>query len=120
MKHVVLVAHGSRSDAWAAPFRKLETAIQAACEPVPVTLAFMELCEPRLEAVLENADSNIREVHVVPLFMSSGGHVDRDIGAIVEAARTKTSATIHLHAAIGELPAVVDAMVKSVQDLTSE
>ena len=114
MKHIVLVAHGSRSAAWAKPFVKLTEAITEAAD-YPVTLAFMEINEPKMVDVVKTAagQDGMQEVHVVPLFMSSGGHVDRDIRTAIDALRAECNATLICHPAIGEHEAVFSAMVQS-------
>ena len=47
-KALVLFAHGARAASWAAPFERLCALTQARMPDVPVSLAFLELMEPRL------------------------------------------------------------------------
>jgi sirohydrochlorin cobaltochelatase len=50
----------------------------------------------------------------VPLFLGTGGHLRRDLPALVEAAkRAHPALAIRLHAAIGEHAAVVEAMARA-------
>ena len=47
----------------------------------------------------------------MPLFLGTGGHLRRDLPPLVEALRAAhPGVSIHLHAAIGEHAAVVEAM----------
>ena len=47
---LVLFAHGARAASWAAPFERLRELTAARLPEVPVSLAFLELMEPRLPA----------------------------------------------------------------------
>ena len=47
---LILFAHGARAESWKAPFERLRDMTQARMPDVPVSLAFLELMEPRLPA----------------------------------------------------------------------
>jgi len=49
-RSLILFAHGARAASWAAPFERLRALVQARAPEVPVSLAFLELMEPRLPA----------------------------------------------------------------------
>jgi sirohydrochlorin cobaltochelatase len=117
---LVLFAHGARAAGWAAPFERLRDLAQARLPDAAVSLAFLELMEPRLPAhVAQLAAAGITEVTVVPVFLGQGGHLLRDLPALVEDLRAAHPGVgFKVVGAIGEDPGVLAAMaeycVKSV------
>lgn len=109
---LVLFAHGARSAAWAEPFERLRELAQARAPGVEVSLAFLELMEPRLpEHVDALAAAGARTVTVVPVFLGQGGHVLRDLPPMLEALRARhPGLDLRVAAAVGEDPAVLDAI----------
>jgi len=112
---IVLFAHGARDPRWAEPFEAVATQVRAAAPGRAVVLAFLELMTPSLaEATARLADAGAKQIEVVPLFLGTGGHLRRDLPALVEAAqRAHPALAIRLHAAIGEHAAVVEAMARA-------
>jgi sirohydrochlorin ferrochelatase len=78
---LLAVGHGSRVPASAAMLRDLVAAVAARAPSLQVRLGFIELSEPLLTDVLPELDEPV----VVPLLLSRGTHVARDLPA--EAAR---------------------------------
>jgi sirohydrochlorin cobaltochelatase len=117
---LVLFAHGARAAGWAAPFERLRDLAQARLPDAAVSLAFLELMEPRLPAhVAQLAAAGITEVTVVPVFLGQGGHLLRDLPALVGGLRAAHPGIgFKVVGAIGEDPGVLSAMaeycVKSV------
>ena len=109
---LVLFAHGARSASWAAPFERLRDLVQAQRPDVPVSLAFLELMEPRLpDHVRELAASGITHVTVVPVFLGQCGHVLRDLPVIADALRVELpQLKLELVGAAGEDPSVLKAL----------
>ena len=109
---LILFAHGARAASWAAPFERLRDLTQARLPAVPVSLAFLELMEPRLPAeVARLADSGIVNISIVPIFLGQGGHLLRDLPLLVEQLKIDhPDVTITVAGAVGEDPAVIDAM----------
>ncbi len=109
---LILFAHGARAAAWAAPFERLRDLTQARLPQVPVSLAFLELMEPRLpRRVAELAAQGVTQVSVVPVFLGQGGHVLRDLPLMVEQLRMEFPAlAISVAGAVGEDPDVQRAM----------
>jgi sirohydrochlorin cobaltochelatase len=109
---LILFAHGARAASWAAPFERLRDLTQARVPEVPVSLAFLELMEPRLpQRVAELAAQGVTQVSVVPVFLGQGGHVLRDLPLMVDQLRTDfPGVAISVAGAVGEDPAVQDAM----------
>jgi sirohydrochlorin cobaltochelatase len=109
---LVLFAHGARAASWAAPFERLRALVQARMPQVPVSLAFLELMEPRLPAhVAALATEGVTAVTVVPVFLGQGGHVLRDLPLMVEQLKADLpDVEIDVAGAVGEDAAVLEAM----------
>jgi sirohydrochlorin cobaltochelatase len=111
---LILFAHGARDPAWAAPFELLQKRIQRQLPEVQVSLAFLELMKPDLSQLLEQlAAAGIAEVSVVPVFLGQGGHVLRDLPALIAQARQRhPQLTIKVAQAVGEQPDVLNAIAQ--------
>jgi sirohydrochlorin cobaltochelatase len=109
---LILFAHGSRDPRWAQPFLRLQEILRVQLPDVVVELAFLELMEPRLPALVERlAGEGVDAVSVVPVFLGQGGHVLRDLPALVGDARAQHPAMrIVLAEAVGENQAVLQAI----------
>lgn len=109
---LVLFAHGARAASWAAPFERLRALTAARMPDVPVSLAFLELMEPRLPAhVAELAAAGVSAVTIVPVFLGQGGHLLRDLPLMVEQLHADhPQLSITVAGAVGEDPAVLAAM----------
>ncbi|HEY5364907.1 MAG TPA: CbiX/SirB N-terminal domain-containing protein [Casimicrobiaceae bacterium] len=107
---VLLVAHGSRDPAWAAPFEALRARIAA--QHINVELAYLELMKPDVEsAVAALAARGCTHATVVPLFLGQGGHVRDDLPRRVAAAmQASPSIALALVPPIGENADVLDAI----------
>lgn len=111
---LVLFAHGARAQSWAVPFERLRDQAQARMPEVRVTLAFLELMEPRLPAAVDAlALAGVDEITVLPVFLGQGGHVLRDLPQIVETIRAAhPGLRLEIVGAIGEDPQVQAAMTE--------
>lgn len=109
---LVLFAHGARAASWAAPFERLRALAEARMPGVPVSLAFLELMEPRLpEHVAALAAGGITGITIVPVFLGQGGHLLRDLPLMVEQLRAAhPQLAIEVAGAVGEDPGVLKAM----------
>jgi sirohydrochlorin cobaltochelatase len=109
---LILFAHGARAASWAAPFERLRDLTQARTPDVRVSLAFLELMEPRLpELVAELSANGVTAVTVVPIFLGQGGHVLRDLPLMVEQLRLDYPLiAIDVVEAAGENAAVLNAL----------
>jgi sirohydrochlorin cobaltochelatase len=88
LARLVLYAHGSTDPRWRAPFERLLGEVAGVSGPGGVRLAFMESAEPGLEAVArEAAGDGVERLVVLPLFLASGVHVERDVAGKAEAIR---------------------------------
>jgi sirohydrochlorin cobaltochelatase len=111
---LVLFAHGARAASWAAPFERLRELTAARLPGVPVSLAFLELMEPRLPAeVARLAAEGVLDVTVVPVFLGQGGHLLRDLPLLVEQLKADhPGVAVAVAGAVGEDPAVLEAMTE--------
>jgi len=109
---LILFAHGARLASWAAPFQRLRDITQARLPDCEVTLAFLELMEPRLPAVVDGlVERGVLDVTVVPVFLGQGGHLLRDLPLLAEGLRAAhPQLTLNVAGAVGEDPDVLAAM----------
>ena len=116
MVGLIFLAHGSPRPDWRGP---LDTLVS--CLGVPEGgggIAFMEHCQPSLDDVTEALVKTGKErILVFPLFLSSRGHVSREVAEQVEEARSKyPKVSFEVMPALGELKPVIDGLRRAVQD----
>lgn len=110
---LLLFAHGARDPAWARPFETVAARLREARPDAPLVLAYLEFMSPSLEeAAAQLAAAGCTRVHVLPLFLGTGGHVRRDIPPLLERLRARHGSAIEwqLHAPLGEHEGVLDAI----------
>ena len=112
---ILLFAHGAREPEWAQPFESIRERLRAA--GLTVELAFLEIMSPSLaEAAAQLAREGAETVTIVPLFLAQGGHLKRDLPAMVEKIRKKHAKTeFRVTPALGETPEIVAAITDWVQ-----
>jgi sirohydrochlorin cobaltochelatase len=109
---VVLFAHGARDERWAEPFHRVTAAVRVAAPDIAVELAFLELMTPDLESAVHRlAAAGVSSIRVVPLFFGQGGHLRKDVPAIVAAiAQSLPDVAIELSPAAGDDEGVIAAL----------
>ena len=109
---LILYAHGARDARWAAPFEAVAARIRAQRPGLALRLAYLELMAPDLpQAAAQLCAAGCTRIELLPLFLGPGMHLTRDLPALVQQMRERHPAVRwRLHAAIGEQPAVIDAM----------
>lgn len=114
---LLLFGHGSRDAAWAAPFEAVAAKLRADDPAACVALAYLEFMSPTIaEAGAALAAEGCDEVVVVPLFLGVGGHVRKDLPALIASLEASHPAVRwRLAGAIGEHPLVIDAMAAAVR-----
>lgn len=112
---LILFAHGARDPEWAYPLRRVREAILLLHPGVRVELAFLEFMAPDLTTCVNGLiDEACTKVVVLPMFIAQGGHLKRDVPALIEKLRkTGKNAEILLLPAIGESDTVIQAMAAS-------
>jgi sirohydrochlorin cobaltochelatase len=109
---LILFAHGARSPAWAGPFERLREITAARLPGCTVSLAFLELMTPLLpDEVAALAAGGVSRITIVPVFLGLGGHLQRDLPALVERLRAQhPQLSIDVAGPVGEDAAVLAAM----------
>lgn len=109
---LILFAHGARDPRWSAPFEDAAARIRAARPQLRVQPAYLDFMTPDLAgAVAQLADAGCTVVDVMPMFLGSGGHVRKDLPRLLDELRERhPHLGLRLHAAIGELATVLQAM----------
>ncbi len=109
---LILFAHGARDPRWAEPFAAVAERVRLGRPEALVRLAYLELMAPGLpEAGADLVALGCTRVEIVPLFLGAGGHVRRDLPALVDALRERhPGVAFTLHHAVGESEVVIDAL----------
>jgi sirohydrochlorin cobaltochelatase len=112
---LILFAHGARDSAWAAPFEAVAARLRAQRPGCHVALAYLELMAPDLPAAAVSlVQAGCLRVDIVPMFLGTGGHVRRDLPALVQRLREQhPGIEWSLRTAIGEHPVVIEAMARA-------
>ena len=117
---LLLFAHGARDPRWALPFEDVARRVRQ-CEPaLSVELSFLEFMSPDLATAGHKlAEGGCAHVDVVPLFLGAGGHVRKDLPALLQAlAERHPLVQWQLRSAIGEIDSVIDAMAQAALRIT--
>jgi sirohydrochlorin cobaltochelatase len=117
-RSLVLFAHGARDPRWAEPFQRLQQLTQRQLPDVAVSLAFLELMEPRLPGLVQQLVlDGCKEVTVVPIFFGQGGHVLRDLPVMIDQLKQEyPGLAISSVAAVGENADVLNAIARYCVD----
>ena len=86
---VIFVVHGSRNPRWQAAVEELTALLQSDLGQDQVRLAYMECASPTLADAACDAirSGGARRIRVLPLFLTSEGHVDHTIRPQVDELR---------------------------------
>jgi sirohydrochlorin cobaltochelatase len=119
---LLLFAHGARDPRWALPFEDVARRVRQADRELAVELGFLEFMSPNLREAGERlAAAGCERVDVVPLFLGAGGHVRKDLPALLaDLATAHPSVQWQLRRAIGEIDSVVQAMATAAMALLDE
>ncbi len=80
---LLLVGHGSQSNDGVSEISSLVTSVRAHLPEVEVELGFLELAQPgAIDSGLELLSRKLDRLVVVPLMLSTGGHVKSDVPAV--------------------------------------
>jgi sirohydrochlorin cobaltochelatase len=117
---VLLFAHGARDPNWASPFEQARALLaQRQGDASCVSLAFLEFMSPDLIAAGKSlAAQGCTRVTVVPLFLGAGGHVRKDLPALLGQLRElHPEVDWQLAAAVGETDILVNALADAAAHL---
>lgn len=109
---LLLFAHGARDPNWALPFEAVAQQVRAAAPDVAVAMAYLEFMSPGLvDAGTTLVAAGCDQVEVLPLFLGAGGHVRKDLPALLDQLRRLyPDVPWTLRRAVGEDDAVIAAM----------
>ncbi|MBT8398418.1 MAG: CbiX/SirB N-terminal domain-containing protein [Gemmatimonadetes bacterium] len=111
---LILVAHGSRDPHWRGSLHALCDNVTAQLPGEEVKVAFMQFDGPSLpEVVAEGVRAGEKSFRLLPLFMASAGHVDKDIKPLVaELALKHPGVKLDLMTPVGEDPLFPSLIIK--------
>jgi sirohydrochlorin cobaltochelatase len=103
---LILIAHGSRDIRWRTSVEQVVASVQTDVGVDRVSLAYMDCTPPTLDDVVVGASARgIRRFRLLPLFLATEGHVERDILPLVDAVRTShPSIEIEVLEPVGQHP----------------
>ena len=112
MRGLILFAHGARDPRWAEPLDRLRDRVSRAAPGTPVAVAFLDIMQPDLPAAADRlVASGCDGLCIVPVFLGQGGHVRRDLVALVQLLVDRhPGIDIRAAPAIGEDDGVLDAL----------
>jgi len=101
---LILVAHGSRDPLWRGSVETLAERVSAQMPSEEVRVAFMQFEGPTLTEVVEEVTrSGNTSLRLLPLFIASAGHVDKDIKPLVaDLAKAHPAVKLELMTPVGE------------------
>jgi len=123
MDGMILFAHGARDPRWAAPFERIAADLHRARPTLNLRLAYLEFMSPGFELAAEElVGLGCTRIHIHPMFLGSGGHVQRDLPLLLDAQRLKHGKHIEwlLHAPLGEREDIIAAMSLSCLQALSD
>lgn len=109
---VILFGHGARDPRWSEPFERLAGRLAQCAPDVTVSLAFLEFMTPNLaDATRTLVERGCRVVTIVPVFLGVGGHVRRDVPALVgRIAAEHPHIDVRVAGSVGDDDRVLDAI----------
>lgn len=112
MKGIILFGHGARNPEYIAPFRRIRAAVEALRPDLKVSIGFLELTEPPLEAsIAELAAQGVTQIRVVPIFFAPGRHVLKDLPQLLgDAIDRHPGIEFEIAECVGEVEGVIGAM----------
>ncbi|MCY4052082.1 MAG: CbiX/SirB N-terminal domain-containing protein [Gammaproteobacteria bacterium] len=119
MKALLIVAHGSRNPNSNRETEALTEAIRnRELDYEVVEHAYLELAEPTIpSAAASLVERGVDSITLVPLFLASGNHVERDMPAIIDDLKNaypNSHVTMKPH--IGSNPSFVDLIVDHITE----
>ena len=116
MDGLLLFAHGARDPRWAGPFEAVARRIAQQRPGQAVALGFLEFMQPDFAgAAASLIAQGCTRIHVMPMFLGSGGHVQRDLPGLLNQQRALHGEGVEwtLQAPLGEIASVIDAMAEA-------
>jgi sirohydrochlorin ferrochelatase len=114
MRALLIVAHGSRRAASNDEVRALAKTVTARAGGLynRISCAFLELAEPSIpEGIEQLIEAGVRDITVVPYFLSAGRHVAEDIPAEVAKVSPPDGVTIRIAPYVGLSDTMADLLL---------
>ena len=107
---IVLLGHGSRIASQG--LHNLSQSLQQRHPSDHVCYGFLELQEPSAQKSLQKCAENVeKELTIIPMFLSTGGHVKNDLPLLAQQLQKKfPHLTIHMLPPLGESPIILDML----------
>jgi len=117
---IVVLGHGSRAPGASEAMEDVVLGLRAR-RAERIEAAYMELCEPSLEAVLESLHTDgIRQVLVVPYFLHHGIHLREDVPEILRGVRARLpDLEVSMAAHLGFDDALVEVVQRRIAQAVS-
>jgi sirohydrochlorin cobaltochelatase len=113
----LLLGHGSRDPRWQEPFQALLESCRRHARETAWDLAWMEFAKPTLSeaaAALIKSYPSITSIEVIPVFLSSGGHVAHDLPQLLdEVKKQNPHVTFQMGSALAESAWVREALAQA-------
>lgn len=121
-KATIMLLHGSKDPSWLEPFLELRDKVAIGAPGASVAFACLQFGSPTLEQAIEElAAQGIRQIAVVPVFISTRGHVAKDVPGLVESAKARyPQIKITASRAVGDFPAVQQAIIDCIVSIASQ
>jgi sirohydrochlorin ferrochelatase len=115
---IIVFGHGSRIESANESVRQAARDLAYAGGFDHVEPAFLELGQPDLEgAVARLTDKGIREIRVIPYFLTLGTHLERDLPRLVEAISSKNKVlSIKITLPLDGHPGLIAALLDRAKD----
>lgn len=123
-KALILFAHGARDPEWARPVQAVARRLQKQNPDQVIAIAFLEFMTPTLPdavaAIVDRMPDHPVEIDILPFFIAQGGHLRQEVPVMLaQIERQHQNLQLRLLPALGELPAVQDAMAAAISRLLS-
>jgi sirohydrochlorin ferrochelatase len=115
---LIAVAHGSRDPRHAQTVAELAAAVRSGRPDIKVTIAYLDLSEPRLPDVLRQLDTaGVRRATAVPLLLTPAYHAKTDLPrALRRAPRDHPGLEVTVARALGPDPTLVMALERRLRE----
>jgi len=113
---LLLFAHGARDPDWARPFEAVAARLARQRPGLAMRLAYLEFMSPSLEEAAHGlAAEGCDTIHIVPMFLGTGGHVRRDIPPLLASLESQYGDAVQwlLHPALGDQERIIQAMTEA-------
>ena len=113
---LILFAHGARDPRWGEALALLRGALLRAAPARRIEIAFLELQTPDLPHTLAAlASEGYHRIDIAPIFWARGGHVARDLPALVQACTSaQPQLRVRVLPVLAELPGMNDFVTSAL------